>query len=760
MMDRQLSCLVRAPSLRGIMLSGAAVSVLAAVPAHAAEPGRDDAVYLDVKGSLVGKDDQYTATGDVELRYQERTLRAGSVGYDAKAEVIEAVGDVRIYQPDGTAAFADRLIANEALTQGVATGFSARLPDNGKLAAANAVIVSDTRTEMNRAIFTTCDTCHEDGSDKTPSWSISADRIVRDEQDQAIYYRNAVIRIKDIPVLYLPVFSQPDPAADRKSGLLAPQIQHTARRGLSYEQPYLWSISPYQDLIISPQINTEVRPLLNLQWRRRFYSGMVQARVGYAYDRDFNSEGLKFGPEKAKAYILASGLFEIEPHWTWGFAAERARDRYLFDQYSITDVNEPRGLFRSDDRRLLSQVYTVRQTDRSYLSVAALSFQSIRPIPGSAPNAAGIRPLEDDQTMPIVAPLVEFRYEPENRIAGGRLRLKGSGVLLDRDASPSLIGAPGVDSRRATAEADWRRAFIVGPGLRLEPFAMARADLYSVADLSAADTEEHTTGRALGVAGVDASYPFIRQRAGVTTIVEPIVQIALSPDIDPKARIPNEDGLAFDFDETNLFEPNKFTGFDLYEGGQRMNVGVRTSVDWGSGRNARFIVGRSFRGETDLTFPTRTSLNQKSSDWVAGAEITPIAGLALYSRVRLDRDSLDLRKIEAGADARLSRGAGYVRYMKQDQDYSGVPREDIEGAGEVFVTKRWGISADAVRDIQTQTWRRRAAGVVYRDECLRFELLYQRDNNPLLGERSSQSVVVRLTLATLGDAGYRNYANR
>jgi len=91
---------------------------------------------------------------------------------------------------------------------------------------------------------------------------------------------------------------------------------------------------------------------------------------------------------------------------------------------------------------------------------------------------------------------------------------------------------------------------------------------------------------------------------------------------------------------------------------------------------------------------------------------------------------------------------------------SGRPREDIEGAGEVFVTKNWGVLVDAVRDLEQKQWRRRAAGVVYRDECLRFEVLYQRDNNPVLGTKASQSIVVRLTLATLGDTGYRNYQNR
>jgi LPS-assembly protein len=37
----------------------------------------------------------------------------------------------------------------------------------------------------------------------------------------------------------------------------------------------------------------------------------------------------------------------------------------------------------------------------------------------------------------------------------------------------------------------------------------------------------------------------------------------------------NEDGVSFEFEETNLLRPNKFPGFDLYEGGKRVNVAGR-----------------------------------------------------------------------------------------------------------------------------------------------------------------------------------------
>jgi LPS-assembly protein len=49
---------------------------------------------------------------------------------------------------------------------------------------------------------------------------------------------------------------------------------------------------------------------------------------------------------------------------------------------------------------------------------------------------------------------------------------------------------------------------------------------------------------------------------------------------------------------------------------------------------------------------------------------------------------------------------------------------------------------------------------LYKDECTRLEIVYQREEtfNRTLGP--SDSVLIRLSLATLGDAGYRDYDDR
>jgi LPS-assembly protein len=744
--------------MRARLLAGAAALGLLAIalPSQAQTPapavGEDglapEAFYLEADEVISNDRDQtVTARGDVEVRYQGRTLRAQEVTYDRKSGVVAASGQTAIINSDGTVQFADAITLDDQMRAGIATGFSTRLAGDVKIAAASAVRRSETISELNRVIYTPCPVCVDaEGETHGPTWSIRADKVVQDRDKKIVYYRNATITMFGVPVFYTPVFWHADPSVERQSGLLPPKITASRRRGLSYEQPYLLVISPSADLVISPQLNTEVNPFLNLAGRKRFYSGQVNARAGYTYEHDLRGDGDRFGDRTSRSYILADGAFDIDEYWRWGFSAERTSDDVIFDKYDIEDVFRQRGLFGPDDRRLISQLYTTRQDQRSYFSVAAISIQ-------------GLRDSDIDRTFPLIAPLVEARWEPLAPVMGGRLRLMGSGVVLTREQSDALGAArhePGIDSRRATGQADWRSNYTLGSGLRISPFANLRGDLYSISDLP--DDDETTGGRLLGVAGVDVTMPFFRRDGERTIILEPVAQIALSPDVDPiiigyDADGPiyfNEDSLALEFDETNLFRPNKFPGFDLYEGGLRLNAGGRASVLYDDGRRASLLVGRSFRDERDLTFPARSGLRTRASDWIVAAEAVPTQGLALFSRARFASDDGELRRIEAGADVTMARARGFVRYLRDNEDVAGDQREDIDFAGDVLVAGNWGVTFRGVRDLERDVWRRQEFGALYQDECLDLRVVWVHEEtfNRTLGP--SDSVQVRLSLATIG----------
>jgi LPS-assembly protein len=700
--------------------------------------------YLEAN-QLIDDETNHTvsAHGQVEARYQGRVVRANEITYDTTTGVVTAKGDVAIVNADGTSQFSQSAVLDRQLSVGVAMAFSSHLKDNITIAASSVARKSADIQELNQAIFTPCPVC---AKNPHPTWSIHASKVVEDKKRQIIYFRDAVVEIHGIPVAYIPAMSVPDPDVKRKSGLLIPQINVSTLRGLSYEQPYLQVISPSEDLVISPQLNTKVDPFLNVDWRKRFYNGAIDVRAGYTFEQDFDQHGERLGNATSRSYILAKGLFAIDDNWNWGFTAERASDPLIFDRYSVADPFIERGLYAADDRRLISQLFTVRQDSNSYISVAAIDVQ-------------GLRSTDINSTFPAVAPLIEARYEPDQAIFGGRLRIDGSGVVLTRDQSPTDPTQPGINSRRGTVEADWQRSFILANGMRIDPFFDARADVYSLGDLPqinplTPNPKNATIARTLETAGATLTWPFVKRQGNLTIVLEPIAQIALSPVVKQDPRIPNEDSIDFEFDQTNLFDANKSPGFDILDSGQRLNVGGRATVMSDDGLSGAILVGRSFRAEPDPDIPASTGLASTESDWIIAANATPLKGVNLFTNLRLDSRTGGINRLEAGADFATSRFDGQVRYLQEAQDPTGQRVQDLDFHGEFFVLKNWGVTAYGAREFTTGVWREQDFGIVYKDECIRVEIVYRRDNtfNGVLGP--SQGIGFRLSLATLSNSVY------
>ncbi len=679
-----------------------------------------------------------TATGDVEARYKGRVIRADTLDYDTQSGLVTATGHVRIVQSNGTTQFADEIHLDKDMSEGFALGFSTRLGQDVKIAAARTQRQSADVTVFERVIYTPCEVCQR--GHERPSWSIKARRVVENKARKTLSFQHAIIQVLGVDVLYLPVLPAPDPTAERKSGLLVPNVTVSGVRGFSWEQPYYQVISPSQDVTITPQINARVNPFLTAEWRARFYSGLADVRAGYTYDQDFTSGGDRFGPSTSRSFILSSGEFQIDSKWSWGFTADRASEPLVFDKYSVTDVFVDRGLYTVDDRRLISQLDAIRQDDNSYLSIAAISVQ-------------GLRTTDVQSTIPTIAPLIEARWEDPDSILGGRLRLLGSAVALTQQQSQANVGIagepilPGVDSRRATLQADWQSTITFANGLRIQPFLDARGDLYNVQGSNGgiADT---TIPRGFGTVGATITYPLIKQQPGITYVLEPIAQIAVANVQKADSRIPDEDSTDFELDSTNLFELNRSPGFDVFEGGQAITVGGRGTILLDDGRTASLLLGRRFSAESDPTAPAYSGLQPALSDYVVGADMTPLDGIRLFANLRLAAESFAVNRLETGVSFKLPRVDGYVAYLQEPQSPNGAPLTSLDVHGEAFFTRHWGVTSYAIVD--GGHWRQTDLGLVYRDDCIRVEVIYRHNEtfNGTLGPTTS--VVLRLSLATIG----------
>lgn len=715
-------------SLCVIGTSAHAQSASSAEPAVSAEPLvvlEADSLHRDEEKQLI------IAEGRVEARYGGRLLRAEQLIYDLQKKTVRAKGGVELIEADGSVRFADEVEVDSALNAGVATGFSVRLEGGGTLAAGSAIRNEDGSAELGRMVYTACPIC--DDGEGSPTWTLKARRARQDTKNNLIVYRDAVLRLKGIPVVYLPYFAHPDPSAERQSGLLPPEIGRNTRTGWFVTQPYLWTVDPYTDFTIAPQAFVRVNPLLKLDLRRRFYSGSAEFSGSIGYDRDFDNTGARFGNRTVRGHVFGTGDFRIDENWRWGFSLARTTDDLYLRRYGIAGAETRRGIYSGDITRLYSQINLVGQDSNSYSEVSAISVQ-------------GLRFDDTSDTTPAALPIGETEHVFRDPLLDGQFRLQASTAVVAR-------GGDGIDSTRISAGFSYALNRKIGPGILVQPFAQGRGDAYRIAGGSG---DPDTLIRSNGVVGAEVRWPLIRPGNRVDVLIEPIAMAAYASSDGNDPRIPNEDSIRFELDESALFRANAAPNADVFEPGPRASFGLRAAATTQLG-SISAVAGRRWRSQLrPELFGALTNLDETLSDWVGGVDADLGPNFGGNVRFRLD-NNLNIQRIDASARAKIWRLTTAARYFAVDEALSGLgPNSEISGTADVRLTRHWSAGYTVRRDLERNTNLSQGARLRYSDDCTFLEFSYDRDQifDRTLGPATTFSV--RIGLSTLGILGTNN----
>ena len=137
------------------------------------------------------------------------------------------------------------------------------VPDAEPRLKGNAIYYGNEETLITKGIFTSCKK-----NDKCPPWVITSTEITHNKNKKEISYKNAWLKIYDVPVLYFPKFFHPDPSVKRRSGFLIPKFGESRILGPSINLPYFYAISDSSDLTFKPRIFSENEFLLNSEYRK------------------------------------------------------------------------------------------------------------------------------------------------------------------------------------------------------------------------------------------------------------------------------------------------------------------------------------------------------------------------------------------------------------------------------------------------------------------------------------------------------------
>ncbi len=689
-------------------------TVLTGPPAGAQEFPIDAGVFLTADEVTYDRErGTVTARGNVEVSRDNRTLLADEITYEQTTDILNASGNVSLLEPTGEVLFASRVELTGDLKDGIVEDIRVILDDLSRIAANGARLSAGGTTEMRRAVYSPCDLCPDEPT-RPPLWQIKAVKVVHDKNRKAIEYFDAWMEIAGIPVAYTPYFTHPDPTVRRRRGFLAPSFGGSSDLGFIAQVPFYYVVDERSDLTATPVYTDKEGPLMAAEYRRKFQHGRIEFSGSLTEDSQNDVRGHLFG----------EGRLDIDETWRAGFDVERASDDTFLRRYGFGSQGE-----------LTSRIFAEGFRKRNYMAFNAYAFQ-------------GLRQTDDQGTTPWVLPRFDYNHVGEVDGYGGRSSLDVNLMALTR--------TDGADTRRLSVRGGWRRPFVGPIGDLLSVTTSFQGDFYHVDSFDRGGTEGEfsgVTGRFVPQMAVDWRYPLGKTSGNISQSVEPIAQIIVSPYGGNPNTIPNEDSQDFEFDETNLFRTNRFTGVDRVEGGPRLNYGLRWGVFGNNGGSTTVLVGQSYRLKSDDTFADQSGLEDNLSDIVARVHASPGRHLNVFYRSRWDKDDLSPRrnevKLSAGPPA-LRLDADYVFFERQ-ADSEFPTREELTTSLNTQFSRYWRGQVSAKRDLADNEMRSAGLGLTYEDECLVFSTNLTRTFFEDRDLKPTDAILFSVTFKTLGE---------
>ncbi len=673
-----------------------------------------------------------TATGRVEIVYGPYTLTATKVVYDMANDTFKANGSVVIREPNGNVLQADYSELETRFKEGFARHVKALLTNDVTITADYAKRTRDGVTVFERATYTACKTCVSEGG--TPAWQIVARKATHVEAERNIYYEDMTFELGGVPVLWLPYLVYPDPTVKRRSGFLLPEFSSGGAYGYGITTPYFWALAPNADLTFSPRWTTKQGPLADAEWRHRLRNGIYNIRGYGIYQLDPKAAD---DDSSLRGAVTSKGQFEINDHWSWGWNGTLQSDRKFLDDY---DIETDKGAVITRDI-ITSEAHVVGLRDRSYLSAQALHYQTTLDD-------------EDQDKLPTALPYVTASHIFSDPVLGGELGFDMSAYSLDREDNVGEFDL-GTEQTRGVANLHWQKQMITGMGQVITPFMQMRGDVYVTENLPGAPSDAETTARFLPSAGVDLRWPFIAQQGMGQSVFTPVFQVISAADEENETSIGDEDAITLNFDHSNLFLQDRFSGLDRYEAGTRINAGTTYTYLADNGGFARISIGESFHIAGENSFDIGSGLDGTASDLVGAIAYQPNERLRFTYQARVEEDLSRINTQEASASLTLARIWGSLSYA----DIGGAPiygrpdhEEQIWGDAGYKLADSWILFGGFRYDVPEDVFINKYVGILFECDCMNAKLTYSEYTDDS-DDDVDRSLKLSVEFRTLGKIG-------
>lgn len=700
--------------MKNVKITTSLLAILAVTSAltygitQAAEIDNDEFTLLadDLKYNASGT--SVTATGNVNILSERGKLTADKLNYNTETGQVLASENVIYTDDEGITVYLDQIELDGDMKAGVLKNLRLQIGDDKlkgpRLSANEARKTKDGVMQLKNAVYSPCEKCEDTTDDELP-WKIRAGLIEYDHVNSLATYEDAVLDIYGTPVIYLPYFRHT--LNDKPlSGLLAPRLGNSTRSGFETQLAYYHHIAPNHDATARIRLMTKRGAMLGLEHRmqgEKLYSNIKTSVI----EDDFTNTW--------RSHIEGETEYVFQPGRRAGLSLNLASDDTYLDDF-----------FDRNPSHLASTAYIEDASKSHYYAATATFFQDQKITS------------DDDATAQI---LPQFIFERAFNLGHNNTHtLTASADIL------SLHRDEGTSSQRLVTELEYRDVKILNSGDKFDFSANLRSDLYNInTDEFSTSGDEGSYGRVLPQFSMKWERPMV-SNSGYHKIT-PTAMLVLAPRGGNPSEIPNEDSVAYELDTSNLFDTNRFAGYDRIENGTRFIYGLDNQ--WGSVQDTkwRVFVGQSYRFFNDEDLPTTGGTETKVSDWVGLLEAKPYEWLSLSSKFRLDNSTLDAQRIDNSALF----GDYEDSYLLITHSQLDNGPEEVRMSARYILNEKYSFEGEIHRDLRNGGRYLNTEGQInYTAQCYRLSFMARRRGFENRNVPPSTDYIFNLELLTLG----------
>ncbi|CAO6127288.1 Imp Organic solvent tolerance protein OstA [Candidatus Pelagibacterales bacterium] len=670
---------------------------------------------------------------------KNRTLTADNFEYDLEKKIISAQTKVKFLDNYKNIYYFSKLNADDKFDEIIGYDLNSDLnkekfQSNDKFnefiepkLSGKEVSIKDNITIIKDGKFTSCKSTNE--KEGCPFWNLNANLVTHDKENKKITYKNATLDLNNIPVLYTPYFSHPDPSVKREAGFLAPSFASLSSDiGSIIKIPYFYPISQSADFTVSPVYYFKQNPLLLGEYREKYKNGDLSIEgsftQGYKTITSAQTDGSR---NHLYGNLNLNFSDKILDQSEFNAKIQRINNpTYLrVNKINSTTDGFKRNLVKENETKLTNEIYLNSFGRNESLNFKTATYQNIATIKTS------------DQYEYLLPEIVYSKY---NLMNNNNLNFTSNFKSLNANTNQNKTTF--INNLDYSTTESYNSNLGIG-----YKFLTRINNINYYSDYKTPN--ENLSSQINPVAGFDTSLPFAKLSKETEQYLIPRILTRYSPGKMTNARS-NDTILNTD----NLFSINRMNSDELIEKDLSFNIGL----DWmwkekiinnNKPAEAGISIGQVIKFNEDLDMPTKSSLQNKNSDLVSKVNYLSPGNFDVTLKNTLDKGFNHIYYNDLNLKTFLRQGEVNFNFYEKN---SHIGNERYAKANLTsYLTENTKLSISTDRNLKTDLTNSHKLGIENENECIKYGFYFQKNYSSDKDLKPATSVFFGITLLPFGD---------